>query len=75
MKPPMESLGAVPNTSLSRDRAFDRKGNVEERIHRLNSARLFHFLFMCIFSGVEFTLTFLTFDCKWTEFGLLIVIN
>jgi hypothetical protein len=34
----------------------------EQRIKTLKALRAFHFLFLCIFSGVEFTLTFLTFD-------------
>lgn len=35
---------------------------VEERLELLKVLRRFHFLFLGIFSGVEFTLTFLTFD-------------
>jgi len=35
---------------------------VEERIRLLAILRRFHFLFLGLFSGVEFTLTFLTFD-------------
>ena len=34
----------------------------EQRIKILKSLRVLHFLFLGIFSGVEFTLTFLTFD-------------
>jgi len=34
----------------------------EQRIKMLKSLRVLHFLFLGIFSGVEFTLTFLTFD-------------
>lgn len=34
----------------------------EQRIKTLKSLRRFHFLFLGVFSGVEFTLTFLTFD-------------
>jgi hypothetical protein len=34
----------------------------EQRIKTLKSLRMFHFLFLGVFSGVEFTLTFLTFD-------------
>ena len=36
--------------------------NVEKRITSLNTLGRLHFLFLSIFSGVEFTLTFLTFD-------------
>ncbi|PFH52815.1 hypothetical protein AMATHDRAFT_73941 [Amanita thiersii Skay4041] len=39
-----------------------RKHNAQERIQRLATLRKLHFYFLCIFSGVEFTLTFLTFD-------------
>ncbi|KAH9844234.1 MFS general substrate transporter [Rhodofomes roseus] len=35
---------------------------VEERLSLLKTLRKLHFLFLGIFSGVEFTLTFLTFD-------------
>ena len=34
----------------------------EQRMKTLKSLRVFHFLFLGVFSGVEFTLTFLTFD-------------
>jgi len=47
----------------------------EQRIRTLKSLRVFHFLFLCVFSGVEFTLTFLTFDLfDWnnTQNGKLI---
>lgn len=40
------------------------KASTDERIRRLSSLRRLHFLFLGLFSGVEFTLTFLTFDCK-----------
>ncbi|KAH9077315.1 MFS DHA1 sub-family [Lactarius deliciosus] len=36
--------------------------SAEQRLRTLKSLRLLHFLFLGIFSGVEFTLTFLTFD-------------
>lgn len=36
----------------------------EDRLKLLGSLRRFHLLFLMIFSGVEFTLTFLTFDCE-----------
>ncbi|KIJ70067.1 hypothetical protein HYDPIDRAFT_171977 [Hydnomerulius pinastri MD-312] len=35
---------------------------VQERLNLLQALRRLHFLFLSIFSGVEFTLTFLTFD-------------
>ena len=40
------------------------EASTDERIRRLSSLRHLHFLFVGLFSGVEFTLTFLTFDCK-----------
>lgn len=36
----------------------------QRRLNLLNTLRHLHFLFLSIFSGVEFTLTFLTFDRK-----------
>ncbi len=36
--------------------------SAEQRLKTLKSLRMLHFLFLGIFSGVEFTLTFLTFD-------------
>jgi MFS family permease len=48
------SGAAVSNASKSQ--------SIEQRIQTLKSLRIFHLLFLGIFSGVEFTLTFLTFD-------------
>ncbi|KAF9055447.1 MFS general substrate transporter [Hymenopellis radicata] len=42
--------------------ATAKKASVEKRIAILKSLRRLHFLFLAFFSGVEFTLTFLTFD-------------
>ncbi|GLB33913.1 putative MFS DHA1 sub-family protein [Lyophyllum shimeji] len=45
-----------------------RRFSVEQRIATLESLRRLHFLFLGIFSGMEFTLTFLTFDLlDWTN--------
>jgi hypothetical protein len=41
---------------------ISRYGSVEERLRKLEAARRLHFMFMCAFSGLEFTLTFLTYD-------------
>ncbi|KAJ6598943.1 major facilitator superfamily domain-containing protein [Mycena vulgaris] len=52
-----------------------RKASVEQRMAILKTLRMLHFLFLGIFSGVEFTLTFLTFDLfDWTnkQNGMLI---
>jgi len=44
------------------------KQSAETRIKLLKSLRNLHFLFLGLFSGVEFTLTFLTFDLlDWTN--------
>ncbi|KAL1694468.1 major facilitator superfamily domain-containing protein [Schizophyllum commune] len=44
------------------------KTTVEHRLSTLARLRRQHFLFLCLFSGVEFTLTFLTFDLfDWTN--------
>lgn len=40
------------------------QGTVEQRIKTLSVLRRLHFLFLGLFSGMEFTLTFLTFDRK-----------
>ena len=40
-----------------------RQETVVERIQMLKRLQRLHFLFLGVFSGVEFTLTFLTFDC------------
>lgn len=51
------------------------KRDVPSRIRLLKSLQRFHFLFLALFSGVEFTLTFLTFDLlDWnnTQNGKLI---
>lgn len=39
-----------------------KKFSVEQRLKTLGKLRNLHFLFLGLFSGVEFTLTFLTFD-------------
>ncbi|CAA7259860.1 unnamed protein product [Cyclocybe aegerita] len=51
------------------------KRTVESRVSLLKTLRKLHFLFLALFSGVEFTLTFLTFDLlDWsnTQNGKLI---
>lgn len=42
---------------------------VKERVDVLTTLRRLHFLFLGVFSGIEFTLTFLTFDCKSLDFS------
>lgn len=41
---------------------LSQKQSVEKRIQTLKALRRLHFFFLSVFSGVEFTLTFLTFD-------------
>lgn len=41
------------------------KRTIERRLTVLKALRKLHFFFLVLFSGVEFTLTFLTFDCKF----------
>lgn len=41
-----------------------KQSTVVERLQTLRTLRRLHFLFLGVFSGVEFTLTFLTFDRK-----------
>ncbi|KDQ64611.1 hypothetical protein JAAARDRAFT_117985 [Jaapia argillacea MUCL 33604] len=53
---PKESAPSVKGSAPSR------AGTVEKRISLLKTLRKLHFLFLGVFSGVEFTLTFLTFD-------------
>ena len=48
------------------------KRTVQSRIDILKALRRLHFFFLTIFSGVEFTLTFLTFDCNVSFFFLLL---
>ena len=43
--------------------------SVQERLRLLKSMSTLHFLFLGIFSGVEFTLTFLTFDRECLTFS------
>lgn len=48
--------------SSSSNGAAPPKATVEKRISTLKTLRRLHFQFLALFSGVEFTLTFLTFD-------------
>lgn len=43
-------------------KSTSRGNTVEKRIKLLKSLQRLHFLFLGVFSGAEFTLTFLTFD-------------
>ena len=60
-----KSSTTVPNgDGKHRDEPPKPKRTIEGRIAILKKLRKFHFYFLLLFSGVEFTLTFLTFDCK-----------
>ncbi|KAF8076503.1 major facilitator superfamily domain-containing protein [Lyophyllum atratum] len=60
--------GVDGNSSTNGFSKPKRKFSVEQRLATLKSLRRLHFLFLGIFSGVEFTLTFLTFDLlDWTN--------
>lgn len=52
--------GSAPKATLKPSHKY----SVEHRIQTLQTLRRLHFLFLGIFSGMEFTLTFLTFDCQ-----------
>jgi MFS family permease len=57
------TTGATKVGDTHGDRFLNLRGaTVENRITTLRSLSVSHFLFLSLFSGVEFTLTFLTFD-------------
>ncbi|KAF8663417.1 hypothetical protein AX16_000989 [Volvariella volvacea WC 439] len=56
------SVGVHANGPRNNTNGTSAKRGVETRIQLLKISRRIHFLFLCLFSGVEFTLTFLTFD-------------
>jgi hypothetical protein len=59
------SAAASPKKSSSpAPPKISRKQSVEKRIALLKRLGRLHFAFLALFSGMEFTLTFLTFDCK-----------
>jgi len=58
-----DTLHSESDKKATRDRT-SAKRDVTTRLKLLKSLQKFHFLFLVIFSGVEFTLTFLTFDRK-----------
>jgi hypothetical protein len=47
--------------------ASSRKSSVKSRLETLKRLKSTHFWFLGVFSGVEFTLTFLTYDCKLSK--------
>lgn len=61
-KAPVHENGNGKNSSDSPPELVSKR-TVQSRIDVLEALRRLHFFFLAIFSGVEFTLTFLTFDC------------
>jgi hypothetical protein len=47
------------------------KASVQQRLRQLEVLRTAHFMFLAIFSGIEFSLTFLTFDRELACFELI----
>ncbi|TFY79974.1 hypothetical protein EWM64_g4037 [Hericium alpestre] len=64
--PPTEKANGAASTNGTNGEAHksSRAKTVEQRLSLLKALRRLHFLFLGLFSGVEFTLTFLTFDRK-----------
>ena len=60
---------AVPSPTASRSVQLRGK-SVRDRLQLLESMSILHFLFLGTFSGVEFTLTFLTFDRRCLIFSV-----
>ena len=59
---PVHSSSGKSDVQSKGDTATKKPAPVQERLSLLKTLRRFHFLFLGVFSGVEFTLTFLTFD-------------
>lgn len=59
-----EKANGKSNGSSNGHENVSREITVKNRVRLLKKLRQNHFLFLGLFSGVEFTLTFLTFDCK-----------
>nr|GAT59957.1 MFS DHA1 sub-family [Mycena chlorophos] len=64
MLPETRGRRVVPASEKEKDKDNKpvKKASAEQRIKTLQTLRWLHFLFLGVFSGVEFTLTFLTFD-------------
>ena len=64
-------LGDEPAPSPATSRSVQLRGkSVKDRLQLLKSMSTLHFLFLGAFSGVEFTLTFLTFDREYLVLSL-----
>lgn len=62
---PVHSSAGKSNAQAKDATTTKKPAPVEERLSLLKTLRRLHFLFLGVFSGVEFTLTFLTFDRTW----------
>ncbi len=65
------STKAAANGKANGSIQTSRQATVVDRLTMLKSLQRLHFLFLGVFSGVEFTLTFLTFDCECFNITLL----
>ena len=59
-----EKANGKSNGSQNGHANISREVDIKNKVRLLKKLRQTHFLFLGLFSGVEFTLTFLTFDCK-----------
>jgi hypothetical protein len=55
-------VNTAPSNGNGHSSKLSRQESIDQRLDLLKALRKLHFLFLGIFSGVEFTLTFLTFD-------------
>jgi len=68
IKPTPEATAKGNETNGAGAAKVSKPQSTEQRLQTLRSLRTLHLLFLGIFSGVEFTLTFLTFDCEYPSF-------
>ncbi len=61
---PSTVLKEAANGKANGTTQTSRQETVAERLQMLKTLQRLHFSFLGVFSGVEFTLTFLTFDCE-----------
>jgi MFS family permease len=59
---PKKTANDTSGGQTTKDEGATPVRSAEQRLKTLKSLRMLHFLFLGVFSGVEFTLTFLTFD-------------
>ena len=61
---PKQKAASNGHAQQEKQTASNNALDIKKRIQTLKSLQQVHFLFLGIFSGMEFTLTFLTFDCE-----------